>query len=178
MSRDLDDLRSYLDGIGLADIQHTHDDLLSHLTGTHDELARLDFPEHVVLAGLFHSVYGTEGFPRQSVPLTQRDDLRALIGAEAERLAYRYCAMSYGSLQRSVDEGEPLLQNRFEDEPMPVSRAEFEELLWIKLTDAVEQADEFTGQSRFFRKVAELIGPDGVAYWERFTGAEGVPPEA
>lgn len=169
--QDLDRLRRYLDDIGLADVQHTHDDLLSHLVGTYRELARLNMPEHVTRAGLFHSIYGTEGFPRSSVPLARRDEIRDLIGDEAERLAYRYCAMSYDSLQRSVDEGRPLLENRFESEPMPLTQDEFEELLWIKLTDAVEQADAHTPQSRFFRKVAELIGPDGERYWKAFADA-------
>ncbi|WP_412062374.1 DUF6817 domain-containing protein [Rubrivirga sp. IMCC45206] len=171
MTHDLDRLRSYLDGIGLADVQHTHDDLLSHLVGTYRELARLNLPEHVSRAGLFHSVYGTEGFPRQSVPLSQRDDVRALIGSEAERLAYRYCAMSYDSLQRSVDEGRPLLDDRFTGEPMNMTRAEFDEVLWIKLADAVEQADETTPHSRFFRTVADLLGPDGASYWTTFARA-------
>lgn len=171
MTHDLDRLRSYLDGIGLADVQHTHVDLLSHLAGTYRELARLNLPEHVALAGLFHSVYGTEGFPRQSVPLARRDEVRDLIGSEAEQLAYRYCAMSYDSLQRSVDEGQPLLEDRFTGEPMNLPRSAFDKLLWIKLTDAVEQADEKTRHSRFFRKVAELLGSEGLRYWDSRSGA-------
>jgi hypothetical protein len=169
MKQDLDRLRKYLDGIGLADVQHTHDDLLSHLIGTYNELARLDLPEHVARAGLFHSVYGTEGFPRRSVPLVLRGEVRDLIGTRAEQVAYRYCAMSYESLQRSVDERRPLLQDRFEDGPMTVTEQEFEELLWVKLADAVEQADERTPQSRFFHRVAGLLGSDGETYWGEFT---------
>lgn len=169
MTHDLERLRGYLDNIGLADVQHTHDDLLSHLVGTYKELAALNLPEHVPLAGLFHSIYGTEGFPRQSVPLARRDEIRNLIGAEAEQLVYRYSAMSYASLQRSVDTGQLLLEDRFEQKPMPLTKQAFEELLWIKLADAVEQANEQTPRSQFFRRVATLLDSYGVRYWENFT---------
>lgn len=174
MRHDFNALYTVLGEIGLADVPHTHDDLLAHLGGTYHVLARWGRPEPVAVAGLFHSIYGTEGFPRSSVSLAQRPWVQALIGPEAEGLAYRYCALSYRSLQQSVDEGRPLLEDRFLGGPMPVSAAGFEDLLWVKLADAVEQATEQTPQSRFFRRVAELLGPAGEARWAEAFG--GTPP--
>lgn len=161
----LDVLCSYLHGIGLADVRHTHEDLLAHLVGTYRQLAGQRLPEHIQLAGLFHSIYGTEGFPRQTITLAQRPNVRRLIGTDAEQLVYKYCAMSYASLQRSVEERRPLLEDRFTGRPMALTESTFEDLLWIKLADAAEQASEQTMQSRFFRTVAELLGPRGVQYW-------------
>jgi hypothetical protein len=172
MLHDIKRLRSYLDQIGVAGVPHTRHSLMAHLTGTYEQLALLNLPEHVVVAGLFHSVYGTEGFPHPAVPLARRDEIRALIGDEAERLAYRYCALSFASLQQSVEEGRPVLEDRFEGGPMPLTKPEFEELLWVKLADAIAQADEATAGSLFFKKVAELLGSAGEVYWDEFTRAK------
>ena len=157
---------SYLDKLGLADVQHTHDDLLAHLVGVYNYLDEWDMPAKISNAGLFHSVYGTEGFPTPSLAHDRRNELRDLIGKESEQLVYWYCAMSYESLQESVDEGKALLRNRFTDEVITTSENEFEYILWIKLADAFEQADESTSGRRFFRRVAELLGPEGVKRWD------------
>jgi len=37
-------------------------------------------------AGLFHSIYGTEGFAGFALPLAERTNIRALVGERAERL--------------------------------------------------------------------------------------------
>ena len=42
-------------------------------------------------AGLFHSIYGTEGFQGFTLPFDRRDDIRALIGDRAERLVWVFC---------------------------------------------------------------------------------------
>jgi hypothetical protein len=166
MAHDLSHLIAFLDAIGLADVQHTHDDLQSHLVGTHAMLVRWQMPAPVRRAGLFHSIYGTEGFPRASVPLSRRDEIRGLIGKPAEQLVYRYCAMSYSSLQQSVEAGRPMLHDRFTHAALPMSQEAFEDLLWVKLADACEQADEATFQRRFFLRVAEVLGPVGVQRWQ------------
>ena len=166
MTLDLDKLIAFLDDIGLADVQHTHDDLRSHLLGTHALLIRWGMTEAIQRAGLFHSIYGTEGFPRASVSLLRREEMGNLTGQDAEEMVYQYCAMSYNSLQHSVETEQPVLHNRFTDAPLPLSQKNFEDLLWIKLADACEQATERTFQSRFFQRVAEILGPAGMRYWQ------------
>ena len=59
------------------------------------------------LAGLYHSVYGTEKFRKQTVPLEARDAVRGAIGRQAEEIAYLYCALSRESLYRNLDVGAP-----------------------------------------------------------------------
>lgn len=166
MAHDLDKLKAYLNEIGLSDVQHTHDDLLSHLLGVYHLLRQWQCPEHVALAGLFHSLYGTEGFPRQSVPLSKRDEVKALIGERAEGLVYAYCAMSYDSLQESVHEGKADLTDRFTGQPMELSEEAFQEVLQVKLADTFEQASEKIWQSRFFRRIAKRLDPVWEQRWE------------
>ena len=42
----------------------------------------------LVNAGLFHSIYGTEGFQAFTVPLSRRPEIRSLIGKRAENTCY------------------------------------------------------------------------------------------
>jgi hypothetical protein len=48
---------------------------------------------HVQAAGLFHSIYGTEGFQGATVPLTERAAVRRLIGSAAELVVFVNCVM-------------------------------------------------------------------------------------
>lgn len=116
----------------------------------------------------FFTPFTAQGFPRASVPLAQRSDVCDLIGVQAEQLVYCYCAMTYDSLLQSVDQSQPLLRDRFTNTPMPLTEQEFEKLLWIKLVDAVEQADANTPKSHFFQNVAKLLGSDSDQYWQMF----------
>lgn len=56
----------------------------------------------VQLSGLFHSIYGTEGFQGHSIPFTRRGEIRAKIGIRAEILAYTFCVIDRLSLDESV----------------------------------------------------------------------------
>lgn len=44
--------------------------------------------QDLVNAGLFHSIYGTEGFQAFTVPITKRPEIRGLIGERAEQVCY------------------------------------------------------------------------------------------
>lgn len=70
-------------------IKHSNSTLLNHCIGVYNELVKLQAPLHVQMAGLFHSVYGTEHFnPDINI---NRDELKDIIGEEAENLVYQFC---------------------------------------------------------------------------------------
>lgn len=70
-------------------IHHLDRTLYIHLLGTYNLLKRNGKPEYVCLAGLFHSVYETEYF-EFNTPFT-RDEVKKLIGEDAETLVYEFC---------------------------------------------------------------------------------------
>lgn len=70
---------------------HLHGSLYAHLKGTHDLLVSWGCERHVCLAGLYHSVYGTNIYRVQTLPLKRRREVTEIIGAEAEQLAYMFC---------------------------------------------------------------------------------------
>ena len=72
--------------------------LLDHLLGTAAIVRRWGQPEWLQHAALIHSVYGTDSYGEQLVPLTARSELAAAAGEQAERLAYLFCVTPRGPL--------------------------------------------------------------------------------
>ena len=64
------------------------------------------YPEEVCLAGLFHSIYGTEGFQGLILGLEQRADVAEIIGERAERCVFFNCVMDRDSLDDMVADHE------------------------------------------------------------------------
>lgn len=82
------DRTKLLDRVPVKDIEHFGRTLKEHLIGTHDLLDQWQNSEDVCLAGLFHSIYGTKTFLPKALTTESRDDVRKLIGEQAEALVF------------------------------------------------------------------------------------------
>ena len=80
-----------LQSLGAGAHSHSERTLLHHLQGTYDQLKEWGNPEHVCLAGLFHSIYGTDAFQAQTVRFDERDKVTEIISKAAEELAFLFC---------------------------------------------------------------------------------------
>ena len=85
------------------ELQSRYETLLAHLRRTADELRRWGAPEALVVAGLAHAVYGTDGFPQPLAALDERPDLQALLGTEAEAIVYEYAASDRSVTWRGIN---------------------------------------------------------------------------
>lgn len=65
--------------------------LLDHLLGTYSVVRRWGQPAWLQHAALIHSVYGTDVYDRQLLGEARRNDVAAVAGDRAERLAYLFC---------------------------------------------------------------------------------------
>ena len=74
-------------------LSHSHGTLIDHLQQTYELLKRWENTHSVCLAGLFHSIYGTQIYKKQTLALERRDIIKNAIGIEAEYLAYLFCIM-------------------------------------------------------------------------------------
>jgi hypothetical protein len=86
------DVHRWLAAHGAQDLPHAGGSLYDHLLRVHAWITDLGLGPTLALAGLTHAAYGTDGF---ATALTSHDDrgtLRALIGADAEAIVYRYGA--------------------------------------------------------------------------------------
>ncbi|HZM17410.1 MAG TPA: hypothetical protein VFE28_15530 [Candidatus Krumholzibacteria bacterium] len=86
------DLENLLDELGTRTIPHFGRTLHDHMLGVHALLEAWGNEEAVCLAGLFHSIYGTQTFAARAAGVDQRPALRARLGPRAEELAYLFGA--------------------------------------------------------------------------------------
>lgn len=89
-------------GSRLGDLAHGSFD--DHLRGTCAMLESWGYPEPVCFAGLFHSIFGTEGFQGLILSLSERGNVAAIIGERAERAAFFNCVMDRDSFDCIVTE--------------------------------------------------------------------------
>lgn len=73
-----------------------------HLKGVQAVLRYWDAPDYLTNAGLFHSIYGTEGFQGFSLPLSERSAIQNLIGEKAEKLCFWFCMVDRSTLDKTV----------------------------------------------------------------------------
>src|SRR5580704_14622773 len=103
MHEELDKRVQFLRGVNIEAREHSERGLLDHLLGTRQLL--LEWGARPVLcdAGLFHSVYGTEGYKHATLPLSMRSRVQELIGNEAESLVWLFCFMRRKTLGDNLD---------------------------------------------------------------------------
>lgn len=73
-----------------------------HLRGVQAILRKWEAPQHLCDAGLFHSIYGTEGFQGYKLSVLKRPSIRLLIGPASERLVWIFCMVDRYSVDQTV----------------------------------------------------------------------------
>jgi hypothetical protein len=156
-------MTDFLTGMGIAEVDHTEKSYLAHLIAVHRMLESEGYAEDVCRAGLFHSMYGTEKFQGFTLPLDRRSEVRALIGARAEWLAYLNCAMdraSFDSAIEHVGDVNPII-DRITGDRVWLSREDFDDLCRVHLFDWLEQVPrsrEWDYRRAAYRRMAEHLG--------------------
>ena len=98
-------LFAYIKSSVPAVLEHTgSSDFDEHLQGVQSILRYWSSPKYLYNAGLFHSIYGTEGFQGFALPLTERDKIQSLIGHESERLCWIFCMVDRSTVDKTVFE--------------------------------------------------------------------------
>lgn len=124
-----------------AGIKHSGRTLYDHLKGTYEILESGKALNHVCLAGLFHSIYGTNIFRTQAIALKSRAEVSKLIGDRAERIAYIFCACDRPKIL--IEEamiGQPYtVKDRHSGEMIPLTANDLHDLMAIELANLVEQ---------------------------------------
>lgn len=145
------ELWSYVEKHVPAVLEHTGAAAFDeHLKGVQAVLRFWQAPSHLVSAGLFHSIYGTEGFQGFALPLTERAAIQNMIGLEAEKLCFVFCMLDRYSLDETVWKWQPghrhdtyTLRARPELGRFPLTLTHEEWLDFIELTlaDWLEQVE-------------------------------------
>jgi hypothetical protein len=134
----------FLRSHGAADVPHLNGTLLEHLEATAAVLERWGADEPLVLAGLCHATYGTDGFAPSLLSLDDRPMLVDAIGPRAEAIVYSYAACDRTFTYAQFAAGTPRFRDRFTTEVL--SPADDDLRAFVELTFANEL--EITWASR------------------------------
>ena len=145
----------FLRGNGVGELMHdSHVPFLEHLTGTRRLLQQWGAREALADAGLFHSVYGTEFFALgEGVTIPTRDDVQALIGVDAEEVAWLWCTIE----RFSLDPSSGLATNRVNGSSMTLAPSRVEDIANLWAADTVEQIARMAPDERSFARGAERL---------------------
>lgn len=177
-----EELWDFLVGLGTEDVAHTGGDFLHHLQAVQRVLEEAGAEPAVSRAGLFHSIYGTQGFQDFSLPLSEREQMKARIGERSELIAYCNCVMDRETLDATIvralaGEGDLEIRDRDGGPVIPLTREQLTDLAEVHLFDwleQVERSDRGWGYRReAYRGMAELVGPRAVAAYEAVFAKEG-----
>ena len=84
-------------------LQHTGSSAFDeHLKGVQSVLRYWGSPDYLAKAGIFHSIYGTEGFQGFALPLEERQAITGLIGERSEKLCFVFCMVDRSTLDETV----------------------------------------------------------------------------
>lgn len=174
-------LHSYITQSVPAVLEHTGSEAFdAHLRGVQAILRYWGAPRHLYNAGLFHSIYGTEGFQGFSLPLTDRDAIRKLIGDEAEKLCWIFCMVDRSTVDETVFNWKPRDDNNKSEEAtytflsrpelgrfeIHVNKNEWVDFIELTLSDWLEQVQGAaeTASERFYWKAGEAYAYRRTAY--------------
>jgi hypothetical protein len=146
-----EDKIAFLERHGAGETAHSDADLLAHLQGVHDLLRGWGGRDPLCDAGLFHSVYGTDIFPTGTVPHEERPAVRALIGDDAEHLAYLFGTLTRASLFDAAFDGSPFLLESRAGGAIAVTDEQYAGLAAITVANWLEQRPRFAEAKRLSR---------------------------
>ncbi|HZO77347.1 MAG TPA: aspartyl/asparaginyl beta-hydroxylase domain-containing protein [Solirubrobacteraceae bacterium] len=109
--------------------------LLDHLVETYAIVRRWHQPEWLTHAALLHSVYGTDRYRKQLLPLSCRGRVREMAGRRAERTAYLFSAVPRGPLLAGTYRWAPVPL----DEDVAPTRDELDVLVLLHMANVAEQ---------------------------------------
>lgn len=89
---------AYLRANGAASTAHSGKSLWSHLSGVQHILQAAGCAPYLCTAGLFHSIYGTQSFKKVIINASQRSEVQALIGQQAEHLVWAFSHLARPAL--------------------------------------------------------------------------------
>lgn len=161
----------FLIQLGADRIRHTDCTLLDHLVALHRDLAAWESPEEVCMAGLFHSIYGTQNFHHASITLDRRDEVRGLIGKRAENLVYLYRALDRRAFDACLDRTGPVeLPDLETGQTVTLDQTDFDDLCRLQLCDHLEQIERcqnWDSKRTQYRTMAMRLGGPAQAAYER-----------
>jgi hypothetical protein len=135
------DLGSLLLVRGADELDHTGGTLYVHLHRVAKRLTALGASDTLVLAGLAHAAYGTDGFPTHLFDWqTERPVLESVIGSDAELIVYRYGSCDRETTWRDLAEHHTVT-DRFTGTSEELNTADLRDLVDLTIVNELDVLD-------------------------------------
>ncbi|WP_433166923.1 DUF6817 domain-containing protein [Kribbella sp. CA-247076] len=135
------DMGSLLLVRGADELEHAGGSLYVHLHRVAKRLTTLGASDTLVLAGLAHAAYGTDGFPTHLFDWQQeRPVLEAVIGPEAELIVYRYGSCERETTWRDLAEHRTVT-DRFTGTSEELSGADLRDFVDLTIVNELDVLD-------------------------------------
>lgn len=128
-----------LNHIGAHRVPHSGRTLVDHLRGTYELLLRWECDEVTCVAGLFHSIYGTQTFAQSLLDRSQRNYVRHAIGATAEQLVFLFSICDRDSFFENIGVRNASLPSKVTGGLIEVSSETLSKLVKIEVANTLEQ---------------------------------------
>lgn len=154
-----DTLFDSLQALGAGEFEHLNGSLAAHLRGTESLLRSWGARNTLCKTGLFHAVYGTDGYNPALAGLEMRTRISTLIGAEAEQLAYLYGACNRAIFYPRIGTGSQLLlADRFREDEYDITLSQLQDLCELILANELEIAISSAAfKARYRAKLSALF---------------------
>lgn len=127
-------IEQILNEIGANLSPHSGRKLIEHLLGTYDYLVQWSLPDHVCVAGAFHSIYGTNVYTNKTLTYKDRPFVKELIGDLSENLVFLF---SRCNRPKDIEAGK--LYCRVKGNEIHADQLIIEELRAIEIANLIEQ---------------------------------------
>lgn len=136
---------------GCADIPHANEkNLFEHLQETANLLRSWGLSDHVVLAGMLHSIYGTTAFTKPQGLNIPRDIVVQNFGQQCESLIYLFSILDRRLFWSYSDSPPQYIYHHLTREKIAVSQEVWVNLLHILLANFIDQISEAYIQNNEF----------------------------
>ncbi|MGK7892781.1 MAG: DUF6817 domain-containing protein [Xenococcus sp. (in: cyanobacteria)] len=147
------ELMEFLIDLNADSILHSSTTLLRHLVGTYQLLKKWEVTDYVSLAGLYHSIYGTQTFKKFLINPQERDKLREIIDSKSEKLVYYFYIQNKKDFFSNLNQTNSFaIKNRLNNSTISLTKEEFTDLLRIRLADYIEQMERMNFSAKFLKK--------------------------
>jgi len=144
-----------LQELGAGEFGHINGSLIEHLNGTAELLKAWGNRNALCTAGLYHAVYGTDGYEASLIDHTMRQQVADLIGAEAEEITYLYGACDRDAFYPRIGTASQLnYSDRFTRKSFEISHPALKDLCELILANELEIASH---SESFRQEYGELL---------------------
>ena len=165
--------------LGAGEFAHVNGSLIEHLGRTAKLLEAWGNREALCSAGLYHAVYGTDGYEASLIDRTMRHKVAEIIGAEAEEITYLYGACDRDAFwPRIGTEAQRSYVDRFAGVSFEIPHQRLMDLCELTFANELEIATDnapFVAECgdflrQLFDRMKPLVSAEAFRHYERILG--------